>query len=165
MKHGSAAAWLSGFVAAGVIAVPGLAGIAFGQPLLFPSLGPTATLQAYSPRHRSARLHVVILAHLLGLGSAMAVVRLLGLAGAPSTIALGRLTWPRVVAGVLAVGMATVLEHRLHVSHPPAASTTLLVALGSFKADWHDAAVIAGGIVMVGLAGEVARRTRAGRPG
>ena len=42
MKHGSAAAWLSGFVAAGVIAVPGLAGIAFGQPLLFPSLGPTA---------------------------------------------------------------------------------------------------------------------------
>jgi len=127
--------------AALVVAVPGLAGLATGRLLLLPSLAPTALMQAHSADDPSAGLRNVVLSHLLGLGSAFAAVALLGMARAPSVFEVGALSGPRVAAAVLAVALAAALEMLLRVSHPPAASTTLLAALGSFPATtrWSSA--------------------------
>ncbi len=44
------------------------------------------------------------------------------------------------------LALAVLLELLLRAKHPPAASTTLLVALGSFHPTWHDAWVILAGV-------------------
>ena len=43
----------------------------------------------------------------------------------------GILTWPRVAAAVIAIVLTLVMGIATRSSHPPAAATTLLVALGS----------------------------------
>jgi hypothetical protein len=42
----------------------------------------------------------------------------------------------------------------LHASHPPAAATTLLVALGGFKPTVHDALIVIIGVLIVATIGE-----------
>ena len=70
------------------------------------------------------------------------------------------LSWPRVLAAALAIFIATALEVIFRAPHPPAASTTLLVALGSFKATGRDVADVLIGVAIVAIAGEVMRRMR-----
>jgi hypothetical protein len=48
----------------------------------------------------------------------------------------------------------------LKASHPPAAATTLLVALGGFKPTWQDAATVMIGALIVAIVGEMLRRFR-----
>src|SRR4051794_32265288 len=66
-----------------VLAV-GLLALAFGQPWLFPSLGPTVYLQAAQPQLPSSRFVNVVAGHLLGLAAGLGAVVLLGAAGEPS---------------------------------------------------------------------------------
>jgi HPP family protein len=56
-----------------------------------------------------------------------------------------------------APALATLLEMLLRAQHPPAAATTLLVALGSFHPNWHDATLIISGVVLVIGAGMLLR--------
>lgn len=152
-------AW-SPIVSAVVVAVPGLIGLASGQLFLFPSLGPTAVMQAHSPRHKSSRLYNVLVSHFAGAAAAYFAVAAFGIAQGPSVFEMQTLTAARVGATVVALFLAVVAELALNASHPPAASTTLLVALGSFKAAWHDVAWLVVGIVVTGLVGEAVRRMR-----
>jgi hypothetical protein len=69
----------------------------------------------------------------------------------------------RVTAAALSLTLAIVLETLAKVQHPPAASTTLLVALGSFRSTWHDGTSILAGVVAVTLAAEILKRSRIGR--
>jgi hypothetical protein len=69
-SHDSADAIISPLVAAGITALPGLLALASGQVLLFPSLGPSAVMQAHSPEHRSSRFYNVVVSHLAGLAAA-----------------------------------------------------------------------------------------------
>ena len=140
---------------------PGLVGLALGRPALFPSLGPTALMQAHEPEHPSSRFYNVVVAHLLGLGSAFLAVTLLGIAHEKSVFEVGHLTWERVAASVLAVALAAALEMVLRASHPPAASTTLLAALGTFHPTLRDTTTVAIGVLVVALVGEAFRRLRA----
>ena len=48
-------------------------------------------------------------------------------------------------------------------THPPAAATTLLVALGGFKTTTHDALTAIFGVVFVATVGEMLRRDRLGK--
>jgi hypothetical protein len=64
----------------------------------------------------------------------------------------------RVVAAVLSVALALLVEKVFHAFHPTAASTTLLVALGSFKPVWQDVAQITLGVLIVAIVGEGFRR-------
>jgi len=146
--------------AAIVTAIPGLLGLATGQLWLFPSLGPTALMQAHSPEHKTSRPYNVVVGHFIGLASALFAVWIFGIATAPSVFAQHELSWPRVLAATLAIFLATVLEVILRAPHPPAASTTLLVALGSFKATGRDIADVLIGVIIVAIAGEVMRRMR-----
>jgi hypothetical protein len=140
--------------------IPGLVGLATGRILLFPSLGPTALLQAHTPEHPSARPYNVIVSHLAALGAGFAAVTAFGLATAPSVFEAGRLSPERLGAAVVAAALAVLIELLLRASHPPAASTTLLVALGSFKPTVRDATAVVLGVLIVAAAGELVRRAR-----
>lgn len=64
--------------------------------------------------------------------------------------------WASVLAGMLNI-LAGVL---LGAPHPPSAATTLLVALGGFKPNWHSVVTIVTGVLIVAVAGEGLRRLR-----
>jgi hypothetical protein len=75
--------------------IPGLLGLATGFVLLFPSLGPTALMQAHTPDHPAARLYNIIVSHLCAMLIGFALVLALGLAQTPSVFELHRLSLPR----------------------------------------------------------------------
>ena len=146
-------------VATGLIAlVPGLVGLATGSLLLFPSLGPTALIQAHTPEHPSARFYNIVVSHLGALGCASFSVALFGLSQTPSVFEMHHLCPARVGAAVLALVLGTWLEILLRASHPPAASAALLVALGSFRPTLHDTSRIVIGVLIVASFGEGFRR-------
>jgi len=140
------------------IGAPAALALASGEIVLFASLGPSAVMQAHRPTDRSARLYNVIVSHILGALAGAGSVAVLGLAAAPSVFALGTVTPSRVAAALLAIAVGTFLELRLRATHPPAASTTLLMALGSFHPTLHDFAVISAGVGALGFFGELLRR-------
>ena len=145
-------------VAALVTLAPGLLGLITGRLLLFPSLAPSAVLQAHSPEHASSRPYNLIVSHLLGMGVAFMMVWMLGLAHSPSVFQVHRLSAARVAAAVLAVFLGTLLEIVLGAPHAPAASTTLLVALGSLPLGWPSAGLITAGVLVTAGVGEAGRR-------
>jgi hypothetical protein len=89
-----------------------------------------------------------------------AVVAVLGLAHTPSVFQLHALSGVRVGAALLAVLLAALGELLLKARHPPAAATTLLVALGSFHPTPADTIAVIGGVVSVVIAAELIRRAR-----
>jgi hypothetical protein len=139
---------------------PGLAALAAHSVLLFPSLGPTALMQAHAPQHESSHPYNVVVGHAVGLGSAFLFVWLFGLAHAPSVFEVHAVWASRVWATVLAIMLAALLEVALKAAHPPAASTTLLASLGSFKPTWGQTAQVAIGVAIVAIVGEGVRRYR-----
>jgi CBS-domain-containing membrane protein len=147
-------------VAAFLMLIAGLLGLGFHQPCLFPSLGPTAFLQAEQPEQPTARFYNTVMGHLHGLVAGILAVLILGASTAPAVLSTGELTPVRVWAAVLAVALNMLLGFVLKASHPPAAATTLLVALGGFKPTWQDAATIMIGVLIVAIVGEMLRRFR-----
>lgn len=152
-----AALWTGGWTGLLALVIGGI-GILTGYPLLFPSLGPILVLQAHTPQHSSAKPWNVIMGHLVGIATAMAVVWLLGAGAAPPVLFSDDLTWLRVAAGALALAVAFAVQAMTRSMHPPAAASVLLVALGGFKVAWEDAAVLIAGVLLVALLGELPRR-------
>jgi len=65
----------------------------------------------------------------------------------------------------LGVALTIVVQKWLKAPHPPAAATTLLITLGGFKPNLHDALALGSGIALVASVGEVLRRVRLSQPG
>jgi len=151
-------------VTALIVLVPALLGLGVGRPALFPSLGPTALLQAHQPDHPSSRPYNVVVSHLVGLGSAFLMVTLFGIAMEKSVFEVGHLSWERVAASVLAVMVAALLDLLLRASHPAAAATTLLASLGAFHPTLRDTLTVLMGVLVVAAVGELFRRLRARGP-
>lgn len=61
---------------------------------------------------------------------------------------------------MLAVGLNMLFGLLLKASHPPAAATTLLVALGGFEMSVHGALTVIAGVSIVATVGEALRRIR-----
>ncbi len=144
--------------AGALVTAPALLGLATGSVLLFPSLGPTAVMLALAPEHPSSRPYHVVVGHLCGIAAAYGAVLLFGVAQSPSVFALGALTPGHAAASVAAVMLTAALQLGLRAIHPPAAATTLLIALGAFAFSVRDALVLVLGIVLVAALGEVLRR-------
>jgi hypothetical protein len=138
----------------------GLIGLAAGQPWLFPSLGPTAFLLAERPGQTSARFYNIVVGHLIGLGAGLAAVLLLGASAAPAVLATKELAAVRVWAAVLSAVLTMLGLSILKASHPPAAATMLLVALGGFEPTWHSVGTIIAGVLIVASLGEGVRYVR-----
>jgi hypothetical protein len=138
----------------------GLLALAAHQPWLFPSLGPTAFLQAELPDHRTASLRNVIVGHTIGVAMGILAVLLVGANESPSVLAAADVPPVRVLATVIAVGLTMTLELLVDCSHAPSVATTLLFSLGALAPTLHSVLAVLVGVVVVGVLGEGLRRIR-----
>jgi hypothetical protein len=149
---GSAAAAL-------LVLVVGALGVLVGLPWLVPSIGPSAVLVAVSPNHPTARPWNTIVGHAGGMVAGFLAIALLGAASAPTVLGDHQLAPVRVGSAALAIAITIGLGYLLRATHPPAAATTLLVALGSI-ATYQDALVVMAGVVLAAAGGEMIRSLR-----
>lgn len=140
----------------------GLLGLAAGQPWLLPSLGPSIFLLAADAAHPSARASAVLVGHLTALAAGALSVAAFDAWAEPVVLATGAATWPRVGAAVLALVLTVALGLLTRSSHPPAAATALLVALGSIG-DLRTAMGLAVGAALLAVMGALFRQLRLGR--
>lgn len=141
--------------------IPGLMALVTGRVWLFPSLGPTAFLQAEAPTLPMSRLYNTLIGHLVGIIAGYLAVIMLGLNGADSVFVIHRVTVGRMWASVIAVTLTLAGQILLKAAHAPAAATTLLITMGGFQRKWSDVADLAVGILIVAFMGECLRRLRA----
>jgi len=125
--------FLSGFLSIGLMAA---FAVILHSPLIFPSLGPTAfhyfskqTAPTASPRN-------AIIGHLIGTVAGYFSLVVTGLTTAGPAIANG-VTWPRVIAAALSLGLTAGLMLLFHTSHAPAGATTLIISLGILTQPWQ----------------------------
>src|SRR3954447_26034468 len=141
--------------------IVGVVGLAVGRPWLFPSLGPTAYLQAESPSNPASRFYNTVIGHFVGIAAGLAGIGIFHAWNDPVVLKAQQLTAGRVGASAVALGLTLLLALALKASHPPAGATTLLVALGTFQT--ADAVLnVVAGVIIVAVAGELLRRARLG---
>lgn len=99
------------------------------SPFIFPSLGPTAFLFFYTPTAPAASPRNTIIGHAVGIiaGYLSLVVTGLTMAGPALTVGV---SWPRVIAAALSLGLTAGLMVLFKSPHPPAGATTLIISLG-----------------------------------
>lgn len=111
------------------IAVMSAAAVITGQPLIFPSLGPTAFLLFYTPRAPAASPRNTIYGHLIGVMAGYLSLVVFGLTDHGPALAEG-VSWARVGAAALSLALTAGFMAWLLAPHPPAGATTLIVSLG-----------------------------------
>ncbi len=99
------------------------------SPFIFPSLGPTAFLFFYTPTAPSASPRNTLIGHAVGVAAGYFSLVVTGLTTTGPALTVG-VTWPRVVAAALSLGLTAGLMVLLKSPHPPAGATTLIVSLG-----------------------------------
>lgn len=119
-------ALINGLVAIGVMSI---AALSTGQPLIFPSLGPTAFLLFYTPTSPAASPRNTIAGHAIGAGAGYLSLAIFGLTSAGPALAEG-VTAGRVGAAALSLGLTSGVMVWAKVPHPPAGATTLIISLG-----------------------------------
>lgn len=147
MKLG--AALYAGWVALVITGIVGGLGLAFQQPWLFPSLGPTIFVHTVTPNQAAARPWNTFVGHAIGAAAAFLSLALFGALDAPSAMVSGQVTFARIAASALAVALTIGGQIPARAGHAPAAATTLLITLGGFQADFATVVVL---VVGIGLA-------------
>lgn len=128
---------LFGFVNGGAsIGLMSVLAVITHSPFVFPSLGPTAFLFFYAPSTPAASPRNTILGHGIGVLAGYVSLAVTGLTLAPPALTTG-VTWPRVVAAAVSLGLTAGLMALFDVPHPPAGSTTLIVSLGLLTRPWQ----------------------------
>ena len=117
---------LNGFLS---IALMAAAALVTGQPFIFPSLGPTAFLLFYTPHLASASPRNTVVGHLVGVVAGYVALIVFGLTASGPALAEG-VSSARVLAAALSLGLTAGFMVWLHVPHPPAGATTLIISLG-----------------------------------
>ena len=138
------------FVAASLLAVTAVLAVLTGQPLVFPSLGPTAYVLARRPSTGSTRR--VVGGHAVGLLAGVAAYRFLA-EGLVVTGTLPPTSEPALrlaAAAVLSVGLTTAGMVALDAEHAPACATTLICALGLLRTPLETAGVLLSVVVLLG---------------
>jgi CBS domain-containing membrane protein len=106
------------------------------SPFIFPSLGPTAFLFFYTPRAPSASPRNTLVGHTIGALAGYFSLVVTGLTTAGPALSEG-VTWPRVIAAALSLGLTAGLMVLCKSPHPPAGATTLIVSLGLMARPWQ----------------------------
>ena len=94
------------------------------------------------------------------LAAGMFAVWLLGASSAPGVLASRELAPVRVGAAVLATVLTMIGLPLLKASHPPAAATMLLFALGGFEPNARSVGIVVVGVLIVAALGEGVRYVR-----
>ncbi len=118
-------------------------------PFIFPSLGPTAFLFFYTPMAPSASPRNTLVGHAIGAAAGYFSLVVTGLTNAGPALTAG-VTWPRVIAAALSLGLTSGLMVLVKCPHPPAGATTLIVSLGILRQPWQ-LAVLMGAVVLLTL--------------
>ncbi len=139
--------FFSGSLAIGMLA--SMAHLAH-SPLVFPSLGPTAFLLFSRPLEPQASPRNAVLGHLIGAVAGWASLLLFGLADVPGA-GLGNVTWPRLGAAALSIGLTIGLMELWDVPHPPAGATTMIVSLGLMSEWWQLGILMAAVVLLIAL--------------
>jgi CBS domain-containing membrane protein len=106
------------------------------SPFIFPSLGPTAFLFFYTPTAPAASPRNTLIGHGIGVTAGYLSLVVTGLTSAGPALAVG-VTWPRVIAAALSLGLTSGLMVLLKSPHPPAGATTLIISLGILTHPWQ----------------------------
>lgn len=122
-------AFVNGVVAIGIMAA---AAVITGQPFVFPSLGPTAFLLFYTPMVPAVCPRNTVCGHAIGAAAGYLALVVFGLTNDAPALATS-VTWPRVGAAALSLGLTSGVMVWLKVPHPPAGATTLIVSLGILR--------------------------------
>ncbi|HZP90804.1 MAG TPA: HPP family protein [Actinomycetota bacterium] len=146
-------AFLNGLLS---IALMALVALATRQPFVFPSLGPTAFLLFYTPQAPTASPRNTLCGHLIGVIAGYASLAAFGLLHAGPSILVG-VSWARVGAAALSLGLTAGFMVWLRVPHPPAGATTLIVSLGLI-AGLAKLAVLMAGVLLLVVQGFVINR-------
>lgn len=117
---------VNGLVSIGLMA---LAALLTRQPLVFPSLGPTAFLLFYSPLEQSSSPRNTLGGHVIGVAAGYVSLVAFGLQHAPPALSQPEIDPARVGAAALSLGLTAGFMVWLHVPHAPAGATTLIVSL------------------------------------
>lgn len=99
------------------ITLCGLAAYLAKQPMLFPSLGPSALLFFEKPTAPESSPYNAIVGHLVGIVAGVAAIAVFGLLHAPSVLEAG-VTLARVGAAALSVALVALALPPLRASHP-----------------------------------------------
>jgi|1185.fasta_scaffold35812_2 hypothetical protein len=134
-------------VCAVALGVAGLVGILLHQPWIFPSLGPTLMVLLETPGQPAARPRNVLVGHAVAVAAGYLALVVAGLRTAPAVVQAG-LDGRYVMSAVIALAGTVVVLQVLHMPHPPAGATTLIVALGILKTP-GDLVVIVLAVVLV----------------
>ncbi|MFL6186272.1 MAG: HPP family protein [Actinomycetes bacterium] len=119
-RFGTAGGTAYGFAGCAVaITLCGLAAYLAKQPMLFPSLGPSALLFFEKPTAPESSPYNAIVGHLVGIVAGVAAIAVFGLLYAPSVLEAG-VTLARVGAAALSLALVALALPPLRASHPPA---------------------------------------------
>jgi len=140
-----------------ILGAIGAASVLVHQPLLFPTLGPILLVQMETPDQAAAQPKNILIGNALAILAAALV--LAALAGhTPPPITSGVLTWQREIAAAVAVTLTFIAQTLLRASHPPAATTALLITLGAINPEWRAILILCTGILLITALGEGAKR-------
>lgn len=138
------------------LVVSGLAAYLTGQPLLFPSLGPTAFLFFEQPMAEMSSPRNTLIGHLVAILAGGLSLAGFGLLDDPSILVEG-VTLARALAGALSLALTGAVLILLRSSHPPTGATTLIVSLGFLQTP-VEMAVLMAGVVLLTVVGWMINR-------
>ncbi len=119
-------------------------------PLLFPPLAPSAFILFTKPMSDQAAPRNVLMSHALAVVSGMAALAIASLffpdAGLHNTVTV---TGPRILAISLAMALVTTAMMAFKCSHPPAAASALLAAMGYLDGIVPAVALVAAAAMLV----------------
>lgn len=148
---------LYSFFACAIVLLPaGIAADVLAQPLIFPSLGPTAYLFFENPLAPRASPRNTLVGHLVAVLAGAFSLAVFGLLDHPSILTEG-VTHARVGAAVLSVSLTGALLLLIRASHPPAGATVLIVSLGLLQAPLEMVDLMVG-VVVITVLGYVVNR-------
>jgi CBS domain-containing membrane protein len=133
------------------VAVSGIAAYLAKQPLLFPSLGPTAFLFFEQPMAETSSPRNTLIGHLVAILAGALSLAVFGLLDNPSILVEG-VTLARAFAGALSLALTGAVLLLLRSSHPPTGVTTLIVSLGFLQTP-GEMAVLMAGVVLLTVVG------------
>lgn len=139
------------------------AALVTGQPLIFPSLGPTAFLLFYTPLLASASPRNTVTGHLIGVLAGYLALVIFGLTAAGPALSEG-VTPARVLAAAFSLGVTSGVMVWLRVPHPPAGATTLIVSLGIITEPKQLVVLMLAVLLIVGQALVINRLAGVGYP-
>lgn len=146
---------LLAFVSSAIsMALMTLVALVTAQPLVFPSLGPTAYLLFDRPHSAAAAPRTVFLGHLIAVVAGYLSLVAFGLRHAPSTLQQHGLSASRIGATALSLGLTAAGMVLLRSWHTPSGATTLIVSLGLLTRP-EQLGILMGAVVLLIIQGIV----------